>query len=257
MLGARRPRQVTHEAPWADFRDLRWARDGRHLLYESAQHANDTELYVMNPDGSGPRALTHDLLEQLDPSWSPDGSEVAFAREFLSEGPRESLGIYALDLGTGRERQITIAEPGRDLTPAWSPDGSEVAFVHSAGPPADAYELRLVRPDGSGLRTLPGPARPLYPAWSPDGGMIAFTEQSGPSEIFTIDREGGGLRRITDFAFATMPAWSPDGRRIAFFGTKAYEPLQLWTIALDGTDARPLAPAGPYAIGPPAWSPDG
>ena len=255
--GALRPRQVTHEAPWADFRDLRWARDGQHLLYESAQHANDTELYLIDPDGSGTRALTHDLLEQLDPTWSPDGSEVAFARELRSEGPRQSPGIYALDLRTGQERQITIAGPGRDLSPAWSPDGSEVAFVHSAGPPADAYELRLVQPDGSGLRTLAGPVRPLYPAWSPDGSTIAFTEQSGPSEIFTIGREGGGLRRITDFAFATMPAWSPDGRRIAFFGTKAYEPLQLWTIALDGTDARPLAPAAPYAIGPPAWSPDG
>jgi hypothetical protein len=99
----------------------------------SGTHGGITDLYVVNADGSNLRQLTNDEYADLQPSWSPDGTKIAFATD---QSPESNLNILKLskwriavmDIASG---QITVL-PGQDglnLNPQWSPDGSELAFV--------------------------------------------------------------------------------------------------------------------------------
>jgi len=83
-------------------------------------------LYVMNADGSGSRALTHIIAAQrlslAAPAWSPDGRHVAFELA----GGRPVLVV--LDLGKGKTAPL-----GEGGSPSWSPDGKRIVFTTGGG----------------------------------------------------------------------------------------------------------------------------
>lgn len=79
--------------------------------------AGNTELFVMNADGSGVAQLTHSPYGDIEPAWSPDGSRVAFQSN--RDGTFE---IYVIGAdGTG-ETRLTF-NPARDSYPSWTADG--------------------------------------------------------------------------------------------------------------------------------------
>jgi Tol biopolymer transport system component len=261
--GTRR-RQVTHERPWADFENVAWARDGRHLVYDSGQSDNDRELYVMDGDGQNTRQLTHDLFEQVDPSWSPDATQVVFARVRHYGVADKALGLYRFDLRTKRQVRLTKASYG-DISPAWSPTADEIVFVRSTIGPGQTddqrygYQLLLVNANGGPVKALTARQWSLYsPSWSPDGSTIAFGSASG---LYTIRRDGTKLTPIPlDRTMSAGPsAWSPNGDEIAFFGTD-YSPgrgtsdVRLWIVNVDGTNLHPIANVHGDSL---TWSPDG
>jgi Tol biopolymer transport system component len=115
-------------------------------------------LYLRVVDRSG--RPTSDLRrlgrchDYVEPSWSPDGSRLAF-----SSAPG-SGGVFVSNRDGSGLRRLT---PKRleAHEPAWSPDGEWIAFAGPTG-------LHLVRPDGSGLRRAPGTRRgDESPAWLP------------------------------------------------------------------------------------------
>ena len=75
----------------------------------------DTEIYVMNADGTGQTRLTNNPARESDPAWSPDGTKIAFSSN--RDGNDE---IYVMDAdGSGQTRLTNDA--GTDSAPAWSP----------------------------------------------------------------------------------------------------------------------------------------
>ncbi len=109
------------------------------------------------------------------------------------------------------------------------------------------------------LTDSPDPER--YPAWSPDGERIAYVRQvDGRAAIFVMRADGTGQTRLTadDGGKSSMPTWSPDGRQIAYTHTTPDDPdhPRIYVMHADGSDPRPLTPAGTLAAQP-AWSPDG
>src|SRR6266542_2892539 len=105
---------------------------------------DNTDLYAVNPDGTGVSDLTNTLAAESDPVWSPDGKKVVFTRTEItgSEGQAlvESSGLYVMNgEGSGLRR---IYDCGTDRCrvrhPAWSPDGSRLAFIGSFGPATEA-----------------------------------------------------------------------------------------------------------------------
>jgi dipeptidyl aminopeptidase/acylaminoacyl peptidase len=115
-----------------------WSPDGSRIAFDAVDrgrciHFADLQfcpsaLFVMQADGSGRRRLlaSADPSDALtSPTWSPDGTRLAFARQCCFLGPQMS-GLWILTLAGGELQRIY---PGRVRgKPVWSPDGSTIAF---------------------------------------------------------------------------------------------------------------------------------
>jgi Tol biopolymer transport system component len=216
------------------------------------------DVFVMNGDGTGVARLTNDG-NSSGPSWSPDGSKLAFHRFPNSFGESGDGDIYTMRTdGTG-VTQITSG-PASDSKPAWSPRGDEIAFDRYLDIPGDSrVDIHAVRPDGTGDRQIVGhPA--ANPNWSPDGSRIAYTSDG---EVWTVNADGTGPRQLTSesspnpeyiFLYNSNPAWSPDGSKIAFghseCGIGYCGDPGLETVNLDGTGRAALSRGGE-----PDWQP--
>jgi Tol biopolymer transport system component len=226
----------------------------------------------MTPSGglSGPqRRLTTNWAEDVDPAWSPDGSEIAFASDRSG-----NFEIYTMRADGSRVRRLT-RNPAADRYPAWSPDGASIVF--SSGRLVSAQErkakkegygvahLYVMRADGTHLRRLTHGARvyDITPAWSPDGSRIAFSMgDDDPPILETVRPDGTGRRSIGETGL--YPDWSPDGTQIAFqhvYYPDGYRarpsspPPQVETALLTVAGGGGLTPLGD--VGQARWSPDG
>jgi Tol biopolymer transport system component len=210
-------------------------------------------IYVMNSDGSDRSRLAEAQSGFLSaPSWSPDGSMLAYVSE--QDG---SPDIWLMASDGSNPVNLTHHE-AKDHSPAWSPDGEWIAFASVRD--SLYWELYVMRPDGSDVQRLTWweDASDLSPSWSPDGTRIAFaSKRDGNWEIYIMDRDGGNLVRLTDHAADdTNPAWSPDGGRIAFASTRDGYP-EIYVMPIAGGEAVNISNAPFSSEHGPTWSPDG
>lgn len=186
----------------------------------------------------------------LEPDTVSDGGGSVSAQALSSPA-----GIYLANAdGSGAIRLTTGNRP------SFSPDGRRIAFDRDR-------EVRVIDVHGTGETVL---AHGVDAAWSPDGSRIVFAEGGDDftTGISSMDADGSSVTRLVgveDLGSAGgwglgKPAWSPDGKSIAFehYGNDV-EPVQIWVMDADGSDARRLTPRTgvQYAESDPAWSPDG
>jgi Tol biopolymer transport system component len=168
--------------------------DGERIIFTS----NGNGLWVMNPDGSNPRAIT--FKDDIDPTWSPDGSRIAFASN--RSGQRQ---LYVANANGKNVEQVTDLNHmgGRS---SWSPDGTKLAFYRG---PAGDRDIYVINVDGSGLQRLTNGGDNLGPSWSPDGNWIAFTSfRDGNNEIYVVRPDGSRETRLTsNFISDWQPRW--------------------------------------------------
>ena len=230
--------------------------DGARIAYV----CGNFELCVMNADGSAQaRVTTNDWPRELrydrSPAWSPDGTQLAFART-----ERGTDGIWIVNVDGSGLRRLPVAE-GFVAAPAFSPDGATIAYEHSedlGGGWSGDTGIRAIGVDGSSPRILTGPGTTGQdPAWSPDGRRIAFTSAEERSDdIAVMNADGSGLRRVTGGATDEQdPAWSPDGSRIAFSSTRKRTTSIYHVASAGGRQTRVTTGAGPDID--PSWQPAG
>jgi TolB protein len=215
------------------------------------------DLWVMAADGSDRRRLTHSGAGiDYSPTWSPDGTRVAFRTTRGSPAGSDPSNIFVVNADGSGERQLTPARGAAagGLFPAWSPDGRWIAYSNGAG-------INLVCPDGSGRRPL-GVAGECS-VWSPDGSELMFCsnginrgEGVDNWDVFVMDADGTHVRRLTSNLAQDYPgAWSPDGTQIAFFSRRdGYG--DVYVMDADGANLRRVTNQ-PGAQAPEAWLPDG
>ncbi len=167
---------------------------------------NDTEVWSVNPDGSGRTQLTNTQTDvSSQPAFSPDGQTILFFRFML--GPN---GLYTMNSGGGGEQLIPNTEGAIDGT--WAPDGDKIAFERLSGP-SDIYSMNL---DGTNMTNLTssGSFGESSPDWSPLGDKIAYAS----GDIWTMNTDGSGKTNVTNLPGTSedSPDWSPDGTKIIF-----------------------------------------
>ena len=179
----------------------------------------DDELWVADGDGSNARRLLAKGTHAHSPAWSPDGSQVAFAKsDYSGPDPRRHIFVIGFD-GSG-ERQLTKGEVS-DNAPSWSPDGAHLVFHRQDGvgpvtPERRSHDVHLVvldMRDGRERPLLAGGEHEFSPAWSPDGSRIAYTTRTA---LWVASADGTDARTLTgDGATLQGVTWSPDGKRVA------------------------------------------
>jgi Tol biopolymer transport system component len=208
--------------------------------------------------------LTSYTGSELNPSFSPDGNQVAFCWDGEKQ---DNFDIYVKLVGSGAPLRLTT-DPAPDVNPVWSPDGRQIAFVRQQGNQASVY---LISPLGGPEHKLADcrPARPPSGSapisWSPDGKWLAVAEldPQGKNGIFLVPVERGEKRRLTSNSTALdyCPAFLPDGRFLAYAsGSDEYSCnvnlLELGPDLLPKGQARRLTHQGVYLNGI-AWTADG
>ncbi len=216
------------------------------------------EIYTINPDGTGETVLTSNDVRDGDPSFSPDGKNIAF--ESFRDGNSE---VYrAAADGSGVTRLTNTPAVTEDRSTSWSPDGTKIAF-HSTRDPlppspppgSSRFEIYIMNADGTNqTRITNNLSQDTFPAWSPDGTKLAFmSPREGNAEIYVVNRDGSGLRRLTNHPSSDVtPTWAPSGNQIAFTSDRTGRP-QIWIMNADGSGQQQITRES--WCDRPTWSP--
>ncbi|HJQ34621.1 MAG TPA: S8 family serine peptidase [Pyrinomonadaceae bacterium] len=211
----------------------------------------DMDVWVMNADGTSQVNLTNGFFLEdpsfryggsTSPTWSPDGTRIAFALQMDEDGRY----IYTINAdGSGLTRVNSDDGTG---SPAWSPDGLKIAFQKYG-------QVCTINTDGSGETCLTQAASGA--SWSPDGTKFAFSSsQTGDAEIYTMNVDGTGVTRLTFSSGADFsPEWSPDGRQLVFQSQRDGND-EIYVMNVDGSAQARLTNNTDYDSNP-SWSPDG
>jgi len=213
-----------------------------------SDRTGNSELWVMDWNGSNPKQLTKHGSIALAPAWSPDGSHLAFT-SYLRGNP----ALYLLTPKEGYLKSLWD-KGGVNSSASFSPDGSRLAFASSTGGNVDIYVMSIEGGEARRITTARG--IDTQPAWAPNGRQIAFTStRSGSPQIYLMDVDGTGVRRLS-FAgeFHDEPAWSEDGLRVVCT-TRIDRRFQLTTINTVNGEENILP--GPGNNESPVFSPDG
>jgi Tol biopolymer transport system component len=205
-------------SPDASFKEPAWAPNGKQLAFVSnfEDVSKFGNVFVMQPDGTGTRQVTNDLLGKGEPSWSPNGQAIAY----------HAFGYIDVVNADGSNHRRLWSDAALDhgaCCAAWSPGGRKIAFVFARA--GQQGQLWMMNADGSGKRRLLVPPKGrgyTFPTWSPDGKWLAFTYSIVPENgsargyLGIVRSTGRGpIRKIRTGRYAPwQPDWSRDGSKV-------------------------------------------
>jgi Tol biopolymer transport system component/imidazolonepropionase-like amidohydrolase len=221
------------------------------------------DIYVM-PVGGKPVNLTRDAALDIDPAWSPDGSQLAYS----SDKDSEHLQLWIHDMKSGQSRRVTSLTT-QPQGAAWSPDGKRIAFFNVDGMWRVAQMSVVDVGSGEVTKVHDSLPQPGAPAWSPDGKRLAIAGiapmtkrfREGTNQILTMSSTS--LNDDKWFAPVPMlsidsrgncgPAWSPDGTKMAAI----YEGvLAVWPVSASGEPVGPPRHITSESAHSPSWQGD-
>lgn len=237
--------------------------------------ASDSDIVVVETDGSDRRTLISAPSELGGMAYSPDGRRLAYWSRALSG----TWDLTVVDTDGGNP--VTVASGITELTaprPAWSPDGASIAYSARTQPAEGSSCQRgegdfctsrvfTAAADGSGAQQIGDPDLDARgPDWSPDGSTIAFGGgNASPSigvHLYLMDADGSNVRQLSDvigsgWAFLQVD-WSHDGKKIVGQASAADDIAEwdIWVINADGSGATNVGAhdGGDEVL--PSWAPD-
>jgi Tol biopolymer transport system component len=238
------------------------------------------DIVVVDANGGNRRRVTTTPGLETSPSFSPDGTKIAYWSRDAAGLP---ASLWVMDADGSHQANMTGTtnfSSLENLQAAWAPDSGQLAFA--VGDYYASAQLWVVRVDGTDLhRVGEGSLSRSDPAWSPDGRLIAFRghtigvlPDAYPADpaigVYVTAPDGTGERKVSQSAGSggapnyrfflgpqagTAPSWSPDGRTLLYAtGVAGSHALAIATV--DGSSERVIdLPAGDHLL--PTFSPDG
>jgi serine/threonine protein kinase/Tol biopolymer transport system component len=187
--------------------------DGKRVAFDGSDFkANNVDVWIYDLERAASSRFTFDPVEEVGPSWSRDGSIIAY---------RDASPISLhLKKANGLEPDHQIAAPpdqSDDIIPSgWAPGDREVLCTLQSS--NGIYKLVLVPVDGSKLRPLlHGAGSETNGQFSPDGKWIAYaSNESGDWEIYVTTYPGAAGKWQVSRGGGTEPRWRGDGKAIFY-----------------------------------------
>ena len=234
-------RRVARTARRLAINSLAWSANGLRLVFTETIPQNDLEIFTVAADGSGARPLTRNDVNDLQPSWAPDGRRLAFVRLTAARPARPDIWVMNAD-GSG---QRLIRRNG--VEPAWTSDGSRIVFTRFGTEPGSTYSVSV----STGREQLLVSGG-FHGAPSPDGTKLAFVRSSREDHhIFVAAADGSGETSLA--RGGGRLSWSPDSTTLLFSGCALGS---VCTVRVDGSGVRQIPIAEPWG-GAYSYSPDG
>jgi Tol biopolymer transport system component len=205
--------QVTTVPDNTQHRQPNLSPDHTKLAYAAKDGAGNTSIWIKDLVTGSSTEFIPAAMPQDKPSWSPDGTKIAYG---------QVGNIYVKDISPGSTAQL-ISNSGTDERPVWSPDGNTIYFNRGAVGSKDIIKKSPVALSGTEtpLVTTAG-GDDWQAAVSPDGSRLCYTRgpQSSGADVYTAS----AITPNTDVApFAATAGvgdencvWSPDGTKIAY-----------------------------------------
>ena len=205
---------LTDYLDWEQISEPRLSPDATRIVYQRRwidrmKDSWESSLWVVNADGSRNRQL----VEGSSPTWSPDGTRIAFLAPD-AQG-KSQIFVRWMDNDGGVTALTRLTERPRDI--AWSPDGTSIAFrvkMPPSRPTSEQWRVSLPRPRGAQWTADPR----IFESLSYRQDREGFLEE-GFDQLFVVSANGGTPRQITrsDFNHG-VPVWTRDGRKLLFDG---------------------------------------
>ncbi len=202
------------------------------LLFATAVHTkvvfyskrdSNSEIYIMNDDGSHLRRITKNPANDFLPVWAPNGKTLAFLRSSMQDGQIISK-VILMDADGSHKKVLTNDEAH---SPQWlnffTPDGSELALT-TWDFDKRTYRLSFMDIESGVTRPFRGVEKITISAISPDGRFIAFEKTPAlEKNIHIVGSDGRGEKPLLPpnadpniLLIRMYPRWSPDGKRLMF-----------------------------------------
>lgn len=274
------PINLTKDSPAADDQPA-FSPDGERVAFRSSRDGGG--IFIMGRTGEGVRRVTD---RGFRPTWSADGTQLAFTTENVEINPQNSESrseLWVVDVRGGEPHKLNT---GDAVLSSWSPNGHRIAYSRRLAYAADsragstdatrpmAATTTLGRPgappqgdvwtvSATSDDTVPvtsDAARDWSPAWSRDGRYLYFSsDRSGSMNLWRvpIDEQSGRRRgdpepMVTPATFLAHPALSSDGRQIAY--ASVLVTINIQRLALDSSSATPVGDPTWVTTGTRRWS---
>ncbi len=225
------------------------AKTAERLLYRhwtSFKEGRRSHIFVVPASGGAARDLTpgdHDAppfsLGGSDYAFSPDGAELAFARNTeKDEAVSTNNDIFVVPVSGGEAKRISTSK-GSDINPRYSPDGRYVAWLSQETPTFEADRKEVITYDRQTgqLRRLSDKIDLSFDeiVWSPDGKRLFLTgEHKGHSSIFTLSLAGNDSRTLLEQGQNGSLSIAPDGATLYFTNALFSRPAEVFSLHADG-----------------------
>jgi TolB protein len=223
-------------------------------IYFVSSRTGHKEIWVMEPDGSNQRQISHFNSISIEPAVSPDGTKIAFT-SFAHGNP----AIFILSTDTGRRLPFYNQIASMNATPGFTPDGKQLLYSSTLSGWAQIYAATI---DGMDLHKISSTrALEVEPKVNPKTGndLVFVSGRSGPQQIYRMNMDGTDVQRLSNGeGEASNPSWHPNGQIIAFAWTRGFATGKFNIFVMD-VASRTFNQLT-YGAGRnenPSWAPDG
>jgi Tol biopolymer transport system component/imidazolonepropionase-like amidohydrolase len=181
------------------------------LSFDKKNIAMDIQgtIWVMPVKGGKAKAVTDALGDCRQPTWSPDGNQIAF--QSYRDG---NFHIWKVNKDGSGLRQLTNGIY-HDREPHWSPDGKSIAFSSDRSGNYDIWKIEVN--NDSLTRLTDDPGNDYFPSYSADGSMLAYvSERVSAAGIYIRDASGKHKLFVHSKEKLFSPVWHPNGSHIVF-----------------------------------------